>query len=164
MPRSWNSATAGGAGSACVPTVTRTCATRRLHARSYTTCWPTRRGVTDRSTAEPRVTAELRGRLLAWEQENGLPEAFAGSWSDPRAAPEVPPETALQTFVLNEGRWPENLPPERQCSVESYAEAFTRATAKESSVFPEQFDLSLYKRIGGRPLTGTPWEDAWRKA
>ena len=85
-------------------------------------------------------------------------------WSDPRAAPEVPPETALQTFVLNEGRLHENLPPERQGSVESYAEAFTRAIAKESTISPEQFDLSLYKRLGGHPLTGTSWEDAWRKA
>ena len=69
----------------------------------------------------------------------------------------MPPETALQTFVLNEGRWPENLPPKRRGSVESYAEAFTRAIAKESTISPEQFDLSLYKRQGGRPLTGTPW-------
>ena len=121
-------------------------------------------GAADCSAAEPQVTAELRGRLLAWEQENGLPDSFSGAWSDPRAAPAVPPESALQAFVLNEGRWPENLPVEQQGSVESYAEAFTRAIAKESTISPDQFDLSLYKRAGGRPLTGTPWEDAWRSA
>ena len=102
------------------------------------------------------MTAELRRRLLAWERQNGLPQSFTGPWSDPRAAPAVPPESALHTFVLNEGCWPENLPPEQQGSVESYAEAFTRAIAKESTIFPEQFDLSLYKRLGGHPLTGTP--------
>ena len=121
-------------------------------------------GADECSSAQPRATEDLRRRVLAWEQRNGLPESFAGPWNDPRAAPEVPAETALQTFVLNEGRWPENLPPERRDSVESYAEAFTRAIAKESTISPEQFDLSLYKRQGGRPLTGTPWEDAWRKA
>ena len=121
-------------------------------------------GAADCSAAEPQVTAKLRGRLLAWEQENGLPDSFSGAWSDPRAAPAVPPESALQAFVLNEGRWPENLPVEQQGSVESYAEAFTRAIAKASTISPDQFDLSLYKRLGGRLLTGTPWEDAWRSA
>ena len=57
-------------------------------------------GVTDCSAAEPQVTAELRvWRVLAWERCNGLPETFTGPWSDPRAAPEVPPAAAAPDIL-----------------------------------------------------------------
>ena len=48
--------------------------------------------------------------------------------------------------------------------MESYAEALTRAIAKESTIFPAQFDLSVSRRLGGHSPTGMAWEDAWHKA
>jgi hypothetical protein len=75
--------------------------------------------------------------------------------ADP-AESEVP-----RTLTLNEGRWPENLPEEEKDSVETYAEAFTRAIAGEGSLSPGKLSMGAYKAKGGHPLTGTPCEDAW---
>ena len=73
--------------------------------------------------------------------------------------------------MLNEGPWPKNLPADEQDSVETFAEAFTRAINKETTLNPEDLHMDVYKRAlqekdpaGGDTLEGTPWEDAWRKS
>ena len=75
--------------------------------------------------------------------------------------------------MLNDGPWPKRLPEDERDSVETYAEAFTRAIRKETTLSPDTLSLGLYKEqleqlgptdSGGESLEGTPWEEAWRRA
>jgi arylsulfatase A-like enzyme len=112
--------------------------------------------------SQARKAAEFREQVLAWERHYGLPASFEnGRW---RAYPEpAPPADPPRDVTINDGRWPENLPPDEAGTVESYAEAFTHAIAKEKSLAPEKLSLAKYKKKGGLPLTGTPWEEAWNR-
>ena len=107
--------------------------------------------------------AQMKQKVLAWETVHGLKDSREGD--DWKTCPATPCETEVPRCVnVNEGRWPENLPDEEKDSVETYAEAFTKAISKESSLSPSKLSLGLYKKNGGHPLTGTPWEEAWENA
>ena len=98
--------------------------------------------------SELQVTVELDcGRLLAWEQfERSAtfvkrePGAIARSG---RSAGSHRRRAILQAFELNASLGgPENRPESSsRASSSSYAEAFTRAIAKASTISPDQFDL-----------------------
>jgi arylsulfatase A-like enzyme len=112
---------------------------------------------------EPARAATMRARVLDWEREQGLPESFDKDAF--RTHPFPTPATDVPRGVnINEGRWPENLPEDEWTSVETHAEAFTRAIAKETTLAPDKLSLADYKNKGGHPLTGTPWEAAWDEA
>ena len=111
---------------------------------------------------EPDLAAQLRTRVLAWERLNGFRESFEGD--NLRAFPEPrPPEEDPRRIVINDGQWPNNLPEDEKNDVESFADAFTRAISKETSLSPEKLSIKEYKEKGG-DLRGTPWEEAWQKA
>ncbi|MGD8238933.1 MAG: sulfatase-like hydrolase/transferase [Armatimonadota bacterium] len=121
------------------------------------------RECTNLRESEPKLTAKLRATVLAWEREHGLPGSFDGEQF--RTYPGKPlPDGLPRRVVVNEGPWVSNLPEDERHTVETYAEAFTRAISKETSLSPEKLSLALYKRKGGTPLIGTPWEKAWRDA
>lgn len=136
---------------------------------------------------EPDLAARLRVRALEWEREHGLAESFddqgrfvtytASGERSPMADDEPAtlkkldapyesenPENVIRGVTINEGPWPENLPDNERDSVETYAEAFTRAVSKETALPPEKLSLGSYKKNGGHSLEGTPWEEAWEKA
>jgi len=106
----------------------------------------------------------MLARVIDWEREQGLSESFDGGQFRTFLSTPVPPHGEPRGVNINEGTWPENLPDDEKDSVETYAEAFTRAIAKETSLSPDKLSLAEYKRKGGHPLTGTPWEEAWREA
>ena len=109
------------------------------------------------------LAGSLRDQVLAWEHGHGLPESFDGDTF--RTFPGAPvPDHEPKGVSLNEGKWADNLPADEQGEVETFAEAFSRAVARETSLSPAKLSLADYKRKGGPPLTGTPWEDAWRRA
>lgn len=109
------------------------------------------------------ATAAFRTKALDWETRQGLKESFENGAF--RRYPEPPvPDGPPRSVVLNEGRWPANLPEDERAGVESYAEAFTRAISRETTLSPEELSLGLYKKGKGEPLAGTPWEEAWRRA
>ena len=112
---------------------------------------------------QPDLAAGFRERVLAWERKHGLSDSLDGGKLRVHPRRE-PPHEFPRGVTVNEGPWPENLPEDEQHTVETYAEAFTRAIAKEDSLSPEKLSLADYKRKGGHPLVGTPWEDAWRQA
>ena len=112
---------------------------------------------------QPGAAQRFRQRVLDWEREHGLADSF--DQGEFRTYPFPSPNEEVPRHVtVNEGPWPENLPDDEQDSVESYAEAFTRAIAKEETLSPEKLSLSEYKKRGGHSLVGTPWEDAWEEA
>jgi arylsulfatase A-like enzyme len=118
-----------------------------------------------RNTAndDPEETRRLRTQALAWERERGLPRSFEdGAFRV--FAPASLPKREPKGVNLNEGMWPDRLPPEQTPEVESFPEAFSRAIAKETALSPEKLSLTDYKRKSGPPLTGTPWEESWRDA
>jgi arylsulfatase A-like enzyme len=110
------------------------------------------------------IAAGLRERVVAWERDNGLADSFDGGRFRvfPEEAP--PTEDGVRRVMLNEGRWPDNLPEGEQGSAETFAEAFTRAVSKETTLSPGKLSLTDYKARDGVPLAGTPWEEAWRTA
>lgn len=111
----------------------------------------------------PAIAGELRQRVLGWEREEGLPHSFDGE--EFRVFPGAPrPASGPRGVSLNEGTWADNLPADERPGVETFAEAFTRAVAKETTLSPGKLSLTDYKRKGGPPLTDTPWEEAWREA
>jgi arylsulfatase A-like enzyme len=79
--------------------------------------------------SQPRRATDFRERVLAWEREHGLPASFeSGKWrvfSEPKLPADPPREV-----VINDGRWPESLPPDEAAGVETYAEAFTCRRAR----------------------------------
>lgn len=119
--------------------------------------WETR----NLAEAEPDLAASLRERVIAWERMNGFAESFEGGRFVTFPEPPAPAEDP-RGVVMNEGRWPENLPAEMQGDVETYAEAFTRLISKETTLNPDKLSLADFKAKGG-DLRGTPWEAAWRE-
>jgi arylsulfatase A-like enzyme len=113
--------------------------------------------------ANLNLKKQLRSRLIQWERDQGLPASFEGERFRVYASPS-PPRDLPRTVVINEGRWPENLPEDERGTVESYAEAFDRAISNETSLAPEKLNLKDYKKKSGTPLIGTRWERAWREA
>lgn len=112
------------------------------------------------ASSQPELAAQWCRRLMAWECGEGLGSEHEGGMP---TFPEVPvPEEPLPNCAMGEAVWPENLPADEADTVESYAEAFTRAIAKETCLSPEKLSLREFKKAGG-DLTGTPWEEAWRR-
>jgi arylsulfatase A-like enzyme len=120
--------------------------------------WETR----NLATGEPELTTSFRERVLAWESGHGFPESLQdGGWVS-FDEPDTPAQDP-HGVVMNEGKWPDNLPRDMQDDVETYAQAFTRLISKESCLSPEKLSISDFKAKGG-DLRGTPWEKAWREA
>ena len=112
---------------------------------------------------QPELAREMRECVLRWERENGITQSFDGERF--RTYPQRPlPASEPRHVTINDAPWADRLPEDERDTVESYAEAFTRAIAKETTLSPEKLSLADYKRKGGKPLIGTPWEDAWRRA
>jgi arylsulfatase A-like enzyme len=111
---------------------------------------------------EPELATQLRNRALDWERLNGFSDSFDGDdfrvFPEPRA-----PEGEPRGVVVNDSKWADNLPDDEKGEVETFAEAFTRAISKETSLSPEKLSVKEYKEKGG-DLRGTPWEEAWRVA
>ncbi|MBT3380279.1 MAG: sulfatase-like hydrolase/transferase [Lentisphaerae bacterium] len=105
----------------------------------------------------------LRERVLAWERTQGLLQSFDGSAFRTFPAPPLP-DGDPKGVNLNESKWPDQLPVEERHTVETFAEAFSRAVAKETALSPDKLSLSDYKRKRGAPLKETPWQEAWEKA
>ncbi len=112
----------------------------------------------------PLQAKEFRKAVVEWERVFGSKESFDAQGELKRfRKPPVPP--VLEPIVtLNQGRWPHNLPDSEKDSVESFAEAFTAAIRKETTLTPEKLPIRAYKEAGGESLAGTPWEDAWNNA
>lgn len=114
-----------------------------------------------------------RSTVLAWEAEHGTPNALTNDDFTRHEAPPTPSEADCRTVVLNEGTWPNRLPPEEANSIESFAEAFTKIVANEPSLSPDKLSLDQYKRQiestdardrGTDSLIDTPWKNAYKNA
>ena len=118
------------------------------------------------------LAADCRTQLIAWEKEHGFANSLEGDTFKTYPMPDqIPTEDECRTVLLNDGLWPKRLPDDEKDSVETFAEAFTRAISKETTLSPEKLSLSLYKqKLQERndpeedTLTGTPWEYVWKKA
>lgn len=108
------------------------------------------------------TAAHFRARVAAWERVNGFRESFDGD-ELARFEETSPPGPDTAGVVVNDSRWPDNLPVEERGGIETFPEAFTKAIAKESTLSPDKLSIADYKRKGG-DLSGTPWERAWREA
>ena len=122
---------------------------------------------------QAKLADEFTKRALSWERENGLPSSFVDGEFRVFATPDrIPSEEECRIVSLNEGAWPKRLPDCEKDSVETYAEAFTRAISKETTISPDKLSLRQYKEKylklsptdpGGESLVGTPWEYAWNR-
>ncbi len=120
--------------------------------------WETR----NLAAEEVEPAGRFRSQVEDWERRHGFASSFDGGAL--HAFPEPPPSPEdYTTVMINDGRWADNLPPDEQNSVESFAEGFTRAISRETSLAPEKLSIGQYKQKGG-DLRDTPWEEAWRKA
>ena len=123
---------------------------------------------------QPELAAHFREKILAWERDHGLAESFEdGAFRTYPRPNRIPTEEECRTVTLNDGPWPKRLPDDEKHTVETYAEAFTRAISKETSLLPDKLSLKAYKQKvqqlrptdpGGESLVGTPWEEAWKDA
>ena len=126
------------------------------------------------ATEQPELTAQFRNQITTWEKQHGLSNSFDGDTLRVHPGPDrIPTETECRTVSLNDGPWPKRLPEDEQHSIETYAEAFTRAISKEATLSPDKLSIDQYKEkilqlgpydSGGESLEGTPWENAWNKA
>lgn len=114
----------------------------------------------------------FRGMVLEWERRHGLENSFDGEKFRVFPLTKTAPRQCRGVCV-NEGPWPKRLPDDEKNSIETYAEAFTRAISKETTLSPHKLSLAHYKQQvlrlgpedpGGEPLTGTPWEKEWNEA
>jgi len=131
--------------------------------------WEERNLITD----PPAWKDAFRNRLLTWEKRYGTPDSLDGDGFRSVPAPPVPEEAECRNVTLNDGPWPNRLPDDEKASVESFAEAFTRAIRKERSLSPDKLSIDLYKtqiektdprNRAAESLDGTPWENAYRNA
>ena len=112
--------------------------------------------------AEPRPPWVDRWRqsAVSWERTHGLGERSLHD-GDFRVWPEpdtLPAEDAGMV-TLNDGRWADRLPPDHPGQVESFAQAFDSAIAKETTLAPEKLSVASYLAQGGS-LAGTRWQHA----
>lgn len=112
--------------------------------------------------AQPEISKKLRKLVLEWEDRWGVENSIIGNKLRICPAPIV--ENLLRNVNINEGRWPENLPEEELNSIETYAEAFTRAVSKEATLNPDKLSIDIYKKRGGHSLIGTPWKNRYKEA
>jgi choline-sulfatase len=122
----------------------------------------------------PELASQMRDRVLAWEKQYGLSESFDnGHFSTFPRPQQVPTEDTCRRVHTNESPAPKRLPADEQDRLETFAEAFTNAIAKEDTLSPEKLSLSMYKamlgkkdpdKTGSESLVGTPWEEAFLKA
>ncbi len=105
----------------------------------------------------PAWVADWRADLLAWERASGLADRSL-TGRDFRVWPEppTPPEPLAGRVEINDGRWADRLPPGHPYPVETAAEAFDRAIAKETTLSPEKLNVAAYVAQGGS-LEGTAW-------
>jgi arylsulfatase A-like enzyme len=113
--------------------------------------------------SDSRLASRLRERVLEWERSRGLEESFAGGRFRTFEEPPAPSQDP-RAVVINDAKWPSRLPVDERGTVETYAEAFTRAIRHESSLSPGKLSIAEYRKRGGHSLEGTPWETAWRSA
>jgi len=122
------------------------------------------------ASADPGLTMQLRNHATAWERQHGFPEALNGNEFRTYPNPDhTPNEADCRTVSLNTGPWPKRLPKDERDTVESFADAFTRAIQKEPTLFPNKLSLDHYHtQLAQQPpdshasdtLNGTPWETA----
>lgn len=106
------------------------------------------------------VEAQMRHIAQEWEEKHGVPDPPPAVLERMREELGAP----LRSIVLNQGRWPKNLPPDERDSVESFAEAFNNAIKDEPTVTADKLSICQYKGLGGESLEGTLFEEAWRNA
>lgn len=114
------------------------------------------------ATSKGALAAKFREQVLAWEKAHGPEDSFEGGRFRTFEEPAVP-DREPRGVVINEGKWPDRLPPDEMGTVETYAEAFSRAI-RGQPLTPEKLSIAEYKKRGGHSLEGTPWESAWRNA
>lgn len=117
---------------------------------------------TNLAKTDTALATRFRERVLAWERTQGLAQSFESGRFRVYEEPPVPTRDP-RAVNINEGKWPDRLPADERATVETYAEAFTRAI-RNQPLSPEKLSLALYKKQGGVSLAGTPWEEAWRNA
>ena len=120
------------------------------------------------------MAAKFRNQITAWERQHGLSDSLDGDRLRSYPGPaRIPTEEECRTVNLNEGPWPKRLPDDEKDSIETFAEAFTRAISKETTLSPDKLSIKKYKEqvlkrspqdIAAESLEGTPWEDAWHNA
>ncbi|BAM03311.1 sulfatase family protein [Phycisphaera mikurensis] len=108
----------------------------------------------------PAWVARWRAAALAWEREHGLGDRSTDATGF-RVWPEPPLDDAARAAAagrveINDGRWADRLPPGHPHPVESAAEAFDRAIAKETTLDPTKLSVDAYFAAGGS-LAGTAW-------
>ncbi len=123
---------------------------------------------------QPELAAKFRNQIITWEQQHGLDDSLEGDALRTYPRPDrMPTEDECRTVKLNDGPWPKRLPKDEKDRIETFAEAFTRAIRKETSLSPDKLSIGQYKEkvrqlgprdTGGESLEGTPWEDAWHNA
>ncbi|MDP6041258.1 MAG: sulfatase-like hydrolase/transferase [Candidatus Latescibacteria bacterium] len=123
---------------------------------------------------QPELAAKFRNQIIAWERQHGVPDSLNGNELQTYPGPDrTPTEEECRGVSLNDGPWPKRLLEDEQHTIETYAEAFTRAISKETSLSPDKLSIKDYKEkvlklgpydSGGESLEGTPWEDAWHNA
>jgi arylsulfatase len=114
------------------------------------------------AASEPDLAAAYRHQVEDWERRHGFNDSFDEGELRAYEEPALPPDDYAMV-AINDGKWADNLPPGECDRVETFAEGFTRAISKETSLSPEKLSIGEYKQKGG-DLRGTPWEEAWKNA
>ncbi len=120
------------------------------------------------------MASKFRNQITTGEQQHGLNDSFDGDRLRSYPGPDrIPTEEECRTVNLNDGPWPKRLPDDETDSIETFAEAFTRAISKETTLSPDKLSIGKYKKqvlkrgpqdTAAESLEDTPWEDAWHNA
>jgi len=99
----------------------------------------------------PEQIVSFRTEMANWERINGLPDTLEGDRlrSYPEAKP--PTEEACRGVVINQGRWPRNLPAEERDTVETYTTAIRSALSKET-FDPTKLSVDSYVQQTEHPV------------
>jgi arylsulfatase A-like enzyme len=113
------------------------------------------------------VAGDFRELILEWERRNGMAGSFDDGMFKTYPRPPPPTEDGCRTVVINMGPWPKRLAGDG--TTETFAQSFSRAILKETTLSPDKLSIGQYKdKIrglrpadrGGESLVGTPWENA----
>lgn len=114
-----------------------------------------------------KLVQEFRQQAITWEKQHGFPETCEGNTFKAYPPPkQIPKENDCRTVNLNTGPWPKRLPASEQDTVETFAQAFTQAIGKETTLAPEKLSIDIYNQAlekshplshASETLDNTPW-------
>jgi len=107
---------------------------------------------------KPKLTKKYIKKLISWERTNGFKETMDGNRFIASSPRDVKRPYRIEQFPP----WVQNLDSKEKALMEPMGETVMNAISREKTFNIKELDLNTWKQCGG-DLSGTPYEEYWKK-